>query len=593
MTRKHLALCVLLAYAAFPIGAQAGILSSLGNEANSAMQQISGAILQVESEVGGAFNTSNILGILQTGKVITTGANQQMQANLQQQNQKLQETAQLLKDNEAAQAANNYAEQTSSVTEPLGCSAPQAAAGYLMASTGASAQSAGQVYHTGGFVGGDGAAVGQDQQPGNQAAMAQLSAQTGNTHNAGALFASGQSGNQPIVEHDLLDPVAPQPLQEAAATTAAGQQYLAAWNRTSSALSLASEGLATVGGLHAFTVPQSAVNSAAQSVGATPSAVSGATAKPVSSAPGATKNPPAQGGSGGGNWKSNVPVYASQVAQAAASHNVPPAILAAIVAQEDGTENLKALAMCGTTANGSPYNFNGVQSVRCVQGNATYTAKGLTQMIDTTAQESGLPSPMEGTTSVTAELSAAATHLQSFMAACRGSAACVFGAWNYGSVAPGMPQGNFTMEPNENAYNVSGYVQQAMSRYTGKSAYNVNMYNGGSGALATGASSSGPGASSAGLLRLSSYASYANPAWYQKLYVAPPAGVWRSIAYLMALQNVVVNQNRQIMERLSAVMAERLALTQQAKANTLNDLRGAAMAQYANEPLIQKIWEHL
>jgi hypothetical protein len=455
---------------------------------------------------------------------------------------------------------------------------------------GQAAQSAGQAFHTGGFVGGNGSSVGPDQQPGNQQAMGSLAAQDSNSNNAAALFSSSQSGTQPVVERNLLDPLPPQPLDSGAAKTPAGQQYLAAWNSASSALSLASAGLGTVGGMHAFTVPQSAVNSTAQSVGASGGMTAAAVSKPVvttSSKP--QPAAPTSGGGSSGNWKNLAPTYATEIANAAAAHNVPPSVLAAIVAQEDGSENLQALAMCGTVSSGQTYNFNGVQSVACHQGNSWYTAKSLTQMIDTTAQASGLPNPMVGTQSATAELNAAATHLQSFMAQCQGNAACLFGAWNYGSVAPGMAQGNFTLEPNEVKYDVAGYVQQAMSRYSGKSAYNVNLYNGGAGSLNTGASASGSGASSAGLLRISSYGSYANPAWYQKINAAPAVGVWRSIAYLTALQNVVVNQNRVIMEHLSAVMAERLALSQRKRIRDMNALRGQAMQQYAREPWYQKI----
>ncbi len=580
---------------AFPSMAHAGLISDL----SSGISSIEGAILQVESQIGGSLNTSNIVGILQTGKTVNTGQNQQMSANLKEMNQKLQEQSTSLEQQAAAKAAAQYAWQTNGVSEPLGCTAPVAASGNLMASLGQSTQAASQTYNTGGFVGGNGAFVGETLAPDNQQQIANLSNQTGNQNNAQSLFSASQSGDQSTVEKTLLDPITPQALPNTTAETPSGTQYLAAWNKNSAALSLAAAGLGTVGSLHTFTVPQSAVNSTASTAGTSSVATKAAVSKPVVKAPNATKSStPSAPSSDSGQWRNLVPKYANLVAQIAAAHNIPPAVLATIMAHEDGSENLQALTFCGTinspraerttAANGEPTVVCPTPSHGKIIG---MSAKSLTQMIDSTAAGNGLTDPLEGTTSATAELNAAAHGIEAGSAACHGNVPCIFDYWYSGKAYPNDNFSGAGMVANQQSQ--ASYVQQIMSMYTGPDKYAVDMYNGGSGGMDTGSSANGSGASSAGLLRISSYGSYANPAWYTKLNSSPLTGVLRSLAYLTALQNVVANQNRQIMEHLDAVMAERLALSQQAKDAKLNDLRGDAMEQYDNEPFWKKIAQHL
>ena len=506
--------------------------------------------------------------ILNVGKVLNTGQMQQMTANEQVQNQKLQEQSMFAKELAAAQARQSYLAQTDTMAQLPGgiCAQSKAGTDFLQSAQASVAQGA-----NGGAAlgndGGPGVVGGKTNLPTQQEKIQALSAFSGNQTDTHALFEGKDSGNALAVESTLLNPIPSQPITLAQSITPAGIRWQAAHNSAEAGLSLAASSMGLVAGMHAISVPGSAVKAIA-SVAVTASSA-GATASTnlpavATRAPVQTPTP-----ASAGNWQGLVPQYANQIAQVAAEENISPAIIAATIAHEDGGENLSAMP-CG---NPSPYGFGGSSSLICVQADST--AKSLGQMIDATAigngANYGLTNPMiVYGKNPGIELKAMASGLKTFLSQCGGNVACTFGAWNYGSVAPGMANGIW---PNA----VTGqYAARSMQFYTGQKQINVGSYQGGKTGMSSGNS---PASSTAGLLRLVSLGSYANPAFYTQLAIAPSAGAWRTLVFLKTMSIRVSNQNRRLMERLSAIMATRVALAENQNIHRQNALRGNAAAQ--------------
>lgn len=536
-----------------------------GLSAVSAQAGVTSALNDLVSLAGSALQT-----ILDVGKVLNTGQMQQMSANEQEQNQVLQEQSMAAKELAAAQARQDYLSQTDTLAQLPGgiCAQAQAGSGFLQSDQSAAAQGA-----DGGAAmgneGGPGVVDGAANLPTQQEKLQALSALFGGEVDAHALFEGKDSGNALAVESTLLNPIPSQPITLAQSTTPAGVRWQATHNSAEAGLSIASSSMGLVAGLHAISVPGSAV-SAVASVAVTASSA-GATAGPSLSsvATRAPANPPAP--TSAGNWQALVPRYASQIAQVAAEENISPAIIAATIAHEDGSENLSAMP-CG---NPTSYGFGGASSLICEYANPKLdsTAKSLGQMIDATAigdgANYGLTNPMVvyGKNPMI-ELRAMASGLKTFLSQCGGNVACAFGAWYYGSVVPGMTNGAW---PNKAT---GQYAARSMQFYTGQKQIDVGSYQGGS----SGSSNASP-ASTAGLLRLVSLGSYANPAFYTRLAVISSTGAWRTAIFLKAMDIRVSNQNRRLMERLSAIMATRVALAENRNIRGQNALRGNAAAE--------------
>ena len=507
--------------------------------------------------------------ILNVGKVLNTGQMQQMTANEQELNQVLQEQSMVAKELAAAQAQQSYLSQTDPIAQLPGGICAQAQTGTdFLHSTESSTEQGADGGAALGNEGGPGVVDGKANLPTQQEKIQALSALSGNQTDTHALFEGKDSGNALAVESTLLNPIPSQPITLAQSTTPAGTRWQAAHNSAEAGLSLAASSMGLVAGMHAISVPGSAVKAIA-SVAVTASSA-GATAGANLSAV-ATRAPAQPSPSVSvGNWQSLVPQYAKQIAQVAAEDNISPAIIAATIAHEDGGESLSAMP-CG---NPTPYSFGaGSQSLICVQADST--AKSLGQMIDATAigdgANYGLTNPMivYGKNPMI-ELQAMASGLKTFLSQCGGNVACTFGAWNYGSVAPGMANGIW---PNAAT---GQYAARSMQFYTGQKQINVGSYQGGKTGTSSGNS---PASSTAGLLRLVSLGSYANPAFYTQLAIAPSAGAWRTLVFLKTMSIRVSNQNRRLMERLSAIMATRVALAENRNIHRQNALRGNAAAQ--------------
>jgi hypothetical protein len=529
---------------AAPAPAQAGILGAL----NSLL-----ALFQPQQ-------------ILQVGQALNTGQMQQMQGQQQQLNQVLQEQSQTGKEIAAANAQQQYLSQTNNVSElPAVCTQSKAAAGFLQSANAANVQGADSGAALG-TEGGVGVVAGKTNLPTQQAKLNAISGYTPTQTDAQALFEGKRSGDALPVEGMLLNPISSAPITLAQAKTPAGIVWNATHNSAEAGLSLASEAMGFVSGLHALSVPGSAVAavSSAAGVSASHGASTTSSITAVGTRAPSTPSPPVQTG----NWRALVPQYANQVAAAAKAENLSPAIIAATIAHEDGSENLKAMP-CG---NPTSYTFGGASSLFCTKADSS--AKSLGQMIDSTAtglgSSYGLTNPMVTYgQNPNIELKAMASGLKNFLSQCNGNVACTLGAWNYGSVTPGMVN---NVWPNAATQT---YVTQGMAFYTGQKNIPVGSYQGGG----AGASGSESPASSAGLLRLVSLGSYANPAFYQKLQMSPPAGVWRTIAYLESMSLNVANQNRELLERLSGLMAARLSLAEQGNIHGENLGRANAIAQ--------------
>lgn len=501
--------------------------------------------------------------ILQAGQALNTGQMQQMTSQEQQMNQSLQERSQNAKEMAAAAAQQNYIAQTDPIAQLPGlCEQRAAAAGFLQSAGGSAAQGAD-----------GGAALGTEGEPGvvdgkanlptQQEKIQALSALAGKQTDAHALFEGKDSGNALPVESTLLDPLSSQPITLTQSTTPAGVLWQADHNSAEAGLSLAASSIGLVAGMHAISVPGSTVSAVGSATGTT------GTASSLSAvATRAPAQPPASSSSG--RWRSLVPQYANQIAAVAQEENISPAIIAATIAHEDGSESLRAMP-CG---NPSAYNFNGTDSLFCQQADSS--AKSLGQMIDPTAigdgANYGLTNPMDVYgKNPDIELKAMASGLKTFLEQCGGNVACAFGAWNYGSVAPGMANGVW---PNAAT---GQYAAASMQFYTGQKQINMGSYQGG-GAGASGGAGQNP-ASTAGLLRLVSLGSYANPAFYQRLAATSSTGAWRTMNFLKAMSLRASNQNRRLMERLSAIMAARVALSEQPDIHAENRRRADAVAQ--------------
>ncbi len=545
----RLSFCCAICLSSAPVTAQAGIIGAL----NSLL-----ALFQPQQ-------------VLQMGQALNTGQMQQMIGQQQQMNQSLQEQSQNTKEMAAAAAKQNYLAQTAPVAQLPGlCEQSAAAAGFLQ-SAGSALVQGGDGGAALGNEGGPGVADGKTNLPTQQQKLQALSALSGKQTDAHALFEGKDSGNALVVESALLDPVPSQPITLAQSKTPAGTLWQASHNSAEAGLSLAASSMGLVAGLHSISVPGSAVsaissvagamtsNSGTQSVGAAASSLPAVATR-------ASTRPPAPPSSG--NWRGLVPQYANQIAAVAQEENISPAIIAATIAHEDGSENLSAMP-CG---NPSTYNFNGTSSLFCQQADSS--AKSLGQMIDATAigdgANYGLTNPMVVYgKNPGIELKAMASGLKTFLEQCGGNVACTFGAWNYGSVAPGMANGVW---PNTAT---AQYAAQSMQFYTGQKQINVGSYQGGGSGSSVNASPS----STAGLLRLVSLGSYANPTFYENLAATSTTGAWRTLIFLKSMSLRVSNQNRRLMERLSAIMATRDALAEQGNIHAENGQRANAVAQ--------------
>lgn len=608
MRRKKVVLaCLLTTGLVAPGVASAGLLSDLSGFFQDAVQMVSNI-------AGNAVTGQGIFGILETGKAVNTGQVQQMQASEQERNQKLQEQTQAEKELLKSKFVYQYLNDTGSFAQPLGCNSIQMGSANLQSVQAQEMQQDGGTYGAAnGFVAGNAVVDEPSQVPSGISQIDALARYTGNQSNADALFNATSSSHQATVEQELLAPFTPESLTKAQGETPAGKLYQAQWNIDAGALSVASAGLGVVASMHTFVVPGSAIQNAATAQGISAQTAAASVARPAPSVFGKVANPQpaasssgATSGSSGGrpDWAGITPIYWQQIARAAAAENVPPAMMAAQVGNEDGSENLKALALAGSIdASGVVYqNFHGFQ-VACYpttyQGQPVCdSAKSLFQMINTTAASYGLTNPMTGTVNAQAEANAAAVGYHTFYSQCNGNLACVWDAW---AVGHAQAQVSPTW---------MGYVQKAYADYkehggtwtwTGQPA-KISGYVGGTSLYDTGSGSgnnagswvgSSNGASEAGLLRMTSYGSYANPAWLQKLDTLPTAGVWKVVAYLQAMQNVVANNNRKLLEHYVAIVAERNALLLQQKEGQMNSLRAAAMQQYANEPVLEKLYNDL
>jgi hypothetical protein len=553
--------CCGLALLSAPLSAQAGIVSDAGNVLNDLL-----SLFQPQQ-------------ILQVGKALNTGQMQQLTAQEQEANQKLQEQAQAQKEMAAAEAKQEYLSQTNTLSQlPGGCNQSRAAASFLQSAISSAVQGAGGNAALG-DDGGPGVIAGKANLPTQQEKIRSLSALSGGQVDANALFEGQHSGNALTVESTLLDPLSSQPVTLAQSTTPAGVIWRATHNSAEAGLSLAASSMGLVAGLHAVSVPASAVN-AISSVAAPSAGTSAASAgKPNngsgSSSPSkiasvATRAPvhakPASPASQG-NWRALVPRYADMIARVAREENISPAIIAATIAHEDTNENLSAMP-CG---NPSPYDFDGTRSLMCVHVDSS--AKSLGQMIDPTAISNGanygLTNPMVVYgKNPEIELKAMASGLKLFLSQCGGNVECTFAAWNYGHVASGMPH---DIWPNTAT---GQYAARSMQFYTGQKQVPVGSYQGG----ASGNTGGSP-ASTAGLLRLVSLGSYANKEFYEKLAETNETGAWRTMDFLDTMTLRVSNQNRRLMERLSAIMAARVALSERENLRNQNGLRSNAVAQ--------------
>jgi hypothetical protein len=538
---------------------------------------LSSAQLPAQAGVIGALNSLLALfqpqQILQAGQALNTGQIQQMTGEQQQLNQVLQEQSQNDKEMAAAAARQKYLEQTASVAQLPGlCDQRAAAAGLLQSSVSASVQGANDGAALG-DEGGPGVVNGKANLPTQMEKLQSLSALSGKQTDAHALFEGKDSGNALTVESTLLDPVSSQPITLAQSKTPAGTIWQAEHNSAEAGLSLAASSMGLVSGMHSISVPGSAVSAVSSAAGVSASTTntpSTASTKSANSIPAVATRAPAKppAPTSDGNWRALVPIYANQIATVAQEENISPAILAATIAHEDGSESLTAMP-CGNPVS---YNFRGISSLFCQQADST--AKSLGQMIDPTAisygANYGLTNPMVVYGKhPNIELKAMASGLKGFLEQCGGNVACAFGAWNYGSVAPGMAHGVW---PNAAT---AQYAAKSMSFYTGQKQVNVGAYQGGG----AGSSSNASPASTAGLLRLVSLGSYANPAFYEKLSATSATGAWRTMIYLKAMSLQVSNDNRRLMERLSAIMATRVSLMENQNIHAENGKRADAMAQ--------------
>jgi len=558
--------CYGLALLSAPSLAQAGILSEAGNVLNQLL-----SLFQPQQ-------------ILQVGEALNTGQVQQLTAQEQEANQKLQERAQAQKEMAAAEARQRYLSQTNTLSQlPGGCNQSRAAAWLLQSASSSAVQgAAGNVAL--GDEGGPGVVAGKANLPTQREKIRYLSALSKGQVDASALFEGKHSGNALTVESTLLNPLSSQPITLAQSTTPAGVIWRATHNSAEPGLSLAASSMGLVAGLHAVSVPASAVK-ALSSVAAPSSAGTSKTGD------GASKNTSGSGSASKiasvatrmpaktqstapvsqGNWRARVPQYANLIARVAQEENISPAIIAATIEHEDGSESLTAMP-CG---NPSPYDFEGGRSLICRYANPKddSSAKSLGQMIDRTAIRDGanygLTNPMVVYgKNPEIELKAMASGLKLFLEQCGGNVECAFGAWNYGHVAAGMPH---DVWPNTAT---AQYAARSMQFYTGQKQVPVGSYQGG----ALGNTGGSP-ASTAGLLRLVSLGSYANKEFYEKLAKTNETGAWRTMDFLEAMSLRVSNQNRRLMERLSAILAARVALLERENLKNQNGLRSNAVAQ--------------
>ena len=553
--------CFGMALLSDPLSAQAGILSDAGNVLNNLL-----SLFQPQQ-------------ILQVGKALNTGQIQQLTAQEQEANQKLQEQAQAQKEVAAAEARQRYLSQTNTLSQlPGGCNQSRAAAWLLQSASSSVAQGAAGNAALG-DEGGPGVVAGKANLPTQREKIQSLSALSGGQVDASALFEGKHSGNALAVESTLLNPLSSQPITLKQSTTPAGVIWRATHNSAEAGLSLAASSMGLVAGLHAVSVPASAVKAlssmAAPSSGASKTSAStpnngsgsGSASKIASVATRAPAKAKSASPVSQGNWRALAPKYANLIARVAQEENISPAIIAATIAHEDGGESLTAMP-CGSP---SPYDFEGNQSLICVQADSS--AKSLGQMIDGTAIQDGanygLTNPMVVYgKNPEIELKAMASGLKLFLEQCGGNVECAFGAWNYGSVAPGMPR---DVWPNTAT---GQYAARSMQFYTGQKQVPVGSYQGG----ASGNAGGSP-ASTAGLLRLVSLGSYANPEFYNKLAETTSTGAWRTMIFLDSMSMRVSNQNRRLMERLSAIMAARVALLERENLRRQNELRSNAVAQ--------------
>lgn len=540
-----------------------------------------------QSSSGSSFNISSITGILgliaageasedilKVGKVLNTGQTQQMTAEEKLRNQQTQEKALSQKELLVAQSKNNYLYDTAPISQlPAMCEQGKAAAANLQSLDSANIQgnSFNSVLQTESDPGVYNESTSVASQIGKVEGLSNLS---GQQTDAGALFESKKSGEAQTVMATLLNPISSQPLTGEQASTPAGTLWMAKHNEAEVGLSVASTSMGFVSGLHAVTVPSSAVSAVASAAGVSSTASTASSpsiTKVAIRAPSKSSTPPSSSDSADGDWQRLVPQYKDLIAQVAAQANISPAILAATIAHEDSTEDLKAMP-CN-----NPVNYkmtNGDSSLHCP--GTDYSAKSLGQMIDPTAISLGASYGLTNPLIVYGqhpkiELEAMAAGLNHFLSNCDGNVACAFGGWNRGNTDPAWM--HKPLSEWKASSPTTAYAKVSMGFYTGKAQVNVNGYQGGT-------SSSGSAASTAGLLRLVSLGSYANPAFYKKLNKTTETGAWRVLLYLKATSMQVENQNRQLMERLSAIMATRESLALKSKIHQENILRGNAMSQY-------------
>ncbi len=569
--RRDLVLAVAVALAlpvagGYPVAAQAGLLSS--------------AVGMVEDALNELLSMANSNAVLGTGKALNTGQMQQLQAQQTLDNQKLQEAALARNQLADANAVVQYQGQTAGFNQLPGevCQQQAMAAATGQAETGASAQGqAIAMAAVNGLVPGGAVYTGDatQQPPTSLQSVQSVAAATSAETDAASLYQAKGALSAPVTANLLINPLSVQPLTPAQAATPAGQRFVAFYNANAAVLSIAAQALGKVGGLHAISLPASAVAATAQAVSATASVMSAAVPTVPASTPAppapTTTSPPAQQASGA--WTGLVPKYANQVASVAAQDNVPPAWLAATIAHEDGGEILTAMP-CGSVSNASPYNSNGFSSYIC--RSADSSAKSLGQFTDPT-WETYAPgvSPMLGTESATAELNTMGIAAKSLLSRCGGNVACAFAKWNQGAGTPYAPGVD------------AAYVNRSLSFYSGDLTVPAGQYVG---PESSSSGSSSGGASDMGLLRLISEAAYANPAWYAQLASTGKTGALRTAAFLNAQDLVLNNQRRRLLEEYAMIQAARLSLSMQKNTAALNVVRGQAMSQYAAEGPWTKFW---
>ncbi len=556
-----------------------------------------GVMSSVESAAGNALNSLlSLFGdstTLAVGKVLNTGQVQQLQSESTLDNQTLQETNLHNDQLATAKSVNNYNYATNSANQLNGQTCQQSAMAIAQNQAVNAASAQGQSLASG-AVGDDypgGAVMGPNS--GQQTSLSKIQAVAATTSselNADSIYHSDKSAGAMEYLKLLVNPIDVQQLTPAQAATPAGKQYIAFFNQNAAKLSVAAQALGKIGGFHAVALPASAVEAVAAATGATASTVSAATpAVAASSTPAPT--PPAVNGNGAvqkaatptGRWTQGVPKYAGLIASIAKQYNLPPQWFAAIIHNEDGTENLQAMP-CGTVANASPYlDLEGAyNSYRCADGS---TAKSLGQITDPTWPAfGGAVSPMVATESATAELEAMATGAKQILSAgkCDGNIGCSFALWNQGEYSHYYPGFD------------AGYVNEALSVYTGKTTISPTTYNGASSSGSSGSgNSTGNAASEMGLLRLIGYSTYANPTFYSDLYKMGKPGALRTAVFLNSQDALLANQKRKLLAELAMVQAADVALSLQGDTAKLNHVKGQAMQQYNQESFVSKAWQWL